>query len=40
MLDHLEKRYGGVRGYMKGVGLEEDEIRRIGERLAPHDAGE
>jgi protein-tyrosine phosphatase len=39
MLDHLQKQYGGVRGYMKSLGLDAEEIRRVCERLAPGGAG-
>jgi protein-tyrosine phosphatase len=40
MLDHLQERYGGVRGYMESVGLDAEEIGRVVGRLAPGGAGQ
>jgi protein-tyrosine phosphatase len=35
MLDHLDRRYGGTLGYLHAIGLRDDEIEKIRNRLLP-----
>ncbi len=35
MLDHLDRRYGGIIGYLHTIGLEDSEIEKIRIRLLP-----
>jgi len=35
MLDHLDRRYGGTMGYFRAIGLRDDEIEKIRNRLLP-----
>jgi protein tyrosine/serine phosphatase len=35
VLDHLQRRYGGVEGYLLSLGLGRDQIERLRRRLVP-----
>ena len=35
MLEHLEKRWGGLRAYLASVGMSDREVAAVGARLAP-----
>lgn len=35
MMAHLNDHYGGTSNYLRGIGLSEDEIRQVRERLRP-----
>jgi protein-tyrosine phosphatase len=35
MIEHLDRRYSGIMGYLRTIGLEDDEIERIRGRLLP-----
>jgi protein-tyrosine phosphatase len=35
MLDHLDRRYGGTRNYRRTIGLPDDEIEKVRNRLLP-----
>ena len=36
MLEHLDRRYGGTMSYFRMIGLRDDEIEKIRNRLLPH----
>jgi protein-tyrosine phosphatase len=38
VLDELDRRYGGVRGYLDAIGLDEAEVERLRARLREDDA--